>query len=345
MSAEHSGRSQKNPSLAKQVIAPRLVIDPDLSANLRRRIQQTEPSVLRHAESVGGPSPWQALLAPLSTKTGCGLLLYSTYLVFAPDARRYAELTLKALLDGVGAPGMWSDWTIAPALLAAWSLSQVMHRFQQRAESRQLRAARAHFVITDGLGERARTLIGRADHALCTAQQAVSSGDDSVERDRIEGLGRELWEITVALRDLNEFPTSAPRQQQTPRLDRRRGRPDAEGQASVANGPALMPGRSQDLEEVWGAIERRVSALVTVCEEAVALNREFGELRRPVEPDPENDALLDLRASTARHALAQTNLEALSAELSATRRAFRAADRISLQPEPSPDEQDRTGNY
>jgi hypothetical protein len=321
------------------------VIDPDLGTTLRRRIEQTEPSMLRHAESDGGPSPWRPLLAPLSTKAGCGLLLYSSYLLLVPDARRYAELTLKALLDGVGTPAALTDRTIAPTLLAAWSLSQVFHRFQQRAVIRQLRAARAHLVITDGLGERARTLISRADHALRTAQRAVESGDDSVERARVEGLGHEPWEIAVALRDRTEFTTSAPGKQQTPRLDGHRGRLDAEGKPSVTNESALMPGRSQDLEEVWDAIERRVSALVTVCEEVVALNREFGVLRRPVEADREDDALLDLRASTARHALAQTDLEALSAELSATRQALGAADRIPLQPEPAPNEQDRTGNY
>lgn len=340
MSAEYSGRSQENPPTAKQVIAPRLVIDPDLSANLRGRIQQAEPSVLRYAKSAGGPSPWRALLVPLSTKTGCGLLLCSTYLLLAPDSR----MTFEALLDGVGAPGMWSDWTLAPALLAAWSLSQVMRCFQQRADMRQLAAARAHFVVTDGLGERARTLIGRADHALRTAQQAVESGDDTVARARIEELGREPWEIAVALRDLTEFPTSSPRHQRTPGPDGHRGRVDAERKRPVAAEPALMQGRSQDLEEVWNAIERRVSALVAACGEAVALNRELGELRRPAEPDPEGDALLDLRASTARHSLAQTDLEAVSAELSAARQALGAADTIPLQPERALDEQDRTGN-
>ncbi|MDF3303309.1 hypothetical protein [Streptomyces tropicalis] len=331
MTAEH--RSQKKPSGTKQVLAPRLVIDPDLDTALRKLIQQAEPSVLRQVESAEEHSPWQALLAPLSTRVGRGLLLYSGCLLLFPEARAYADLMLKALFEDVGAPAALLDWTIAPGLLAAWSLSKVLHRYQQRAEIRRLRAARAHYVITDGLGERARALIGRADHALHTARRAVECEDGAVGRAQVDELGREPWEISVSLRDLVEFTaSSAHEERHSPRLDGRRGRQDAVGSPSATDGSAPMPCPNQELEEVWKAIEHRVGALVSTCEEVVALNAEFGELRKPVESTPEDDALLDLRASTARHALAQTDLEALRANLAAARRVVADGTSGPLKP-------------
>ncbi|MEU6290334.1 hypothetical protein [Streptomyces sp. NPDC046988] len=331
MTAEH--RSQKKPSGTKQVLAPRLVIDPDLDTALRKRIQQAEPYVLRDVEAAEGHSPWLSLFAPLSSRVGMGLLLYSGYLLLFPEARVYTDLVLKELLEDVGAPTALLDWSIAPSLLAVWSLSKVLHRYQQRAEIRRLRAAGAHYVITDGLGERARALIGRADQALHTARRAVECDDSAVSRAQVDELGREPWEIAVSLRDLVEFTAaSANEERRPPRLDGRRGRQDAVGRPAATDESALMPCPNQELEEVWQAIEHRVSALVSTCEEVVALNAEFGELRKPVESTPEDDALLDLRASTARHALAQTDLEELRANLTAARRALDAADATPVQP-------------
>jgi len=322
MTAEHQGQPMTSGEIQ---VVPRLVIDPGLDTALRRRLQRAEPAALRQAESAQDPSPWRALLAPLSTRLGTGLLLCSGYLLFVPDARPYTDLMLEGFLKVFGAPAALMDWTIAPSLLAAWSLSKVLHCYQQRREIRQLRATRAHYVTTDRLGKRARTLIARVDQALHTARQAVESEDDPVGRAYVDELGREPWEVAVSLRDLIEFTASASSEQRHPlRPDGRRDRGVAERRLTRTSGSAVVPSRNQDLEEVWEAIEHRVSALVMACEELVALNAEFGAFRKTVEADPENDALLDLRASATRHALAQADLGALRANLAATRRVLDA---------------------
>ncbi|MFD7954359.1 hypothetical protein ACFV4X_12775 [Streptomyces ardesiacus] len=332
MTAEHRGQTMTS---GESQVLPRLVIDPGLDAALRRRLQHAEPSALRQAESAQDPSPWRALLAPLSTRLGTGLLLCSGYLLFVPDTRQYADLMLEELFKGFGAPATLMTWTIAPSLLAAWSLSKVFHSYQQRREIRQLRAARAHYVITDGLGERARTLIARVDHTLHTARQAVKCEDDSVGRAHVDELGREPWEIAVSLRDLIEFTaTTSPDQPHPLRSDDPRDRGDAESRLTGAAGSAVQPSRKQVLEEVWEAIEHRVGALVAACEEVVALNAEFRAFLKSVEADPENGPLLDLRASATRHTLAKADLEALRANLAAARRAL-AADGGPVHAEPA----------
>jgi hypothetical protein len=182
-----------------------------------------------------------------------------------------------------------------------------------RAESRYQRRHRDQVVVPAALDRVSRGLLIRAQDAVGSALQPVTSEEAGSPGFVAEpALRMHEWQIALALRDITAL------------------RAEHESRASASAGPmtdSVLGPQRRALELAQAAIEARVAALERYAAEILAARSAFRDWQDALQISDLNGSYLDLLARTAAHEHAVTEISGLTDQAAAAAQALRESMR------------------